>query len=223
MTSKLKCLEIIEVDTDEPIEDKAEENEVEILDCPNVKSSMCMESLVDLNKKALHDKLANVDTKKLKNGTVYNANDVIDILSTHKDRDKRLINDYSNEEVLILKSKRKGYLRSSRFFTITGISRYLLEGKIFAYKNACSFFNIEPQNIEYIKYNEQLCNIKDDNGAYNTKALLKWLFGKRKSFKLLGDSCSIIDVLAFFGEDQYVDPEKIKYLEILADQELPTH
>ena len=42
MTSKLKCLEIIEVDTDEPIEDKAEENEVEILGCPNVKSSIHM-------------------------------------------------------------------------------------------------------------------------------------------------------------------------------------
>ena len=155
-----------------------------------------IESLLDYNKQALYDKIRSV--KVIRN--TYRANDLIDVLSSAPDRDKRIIADYEKDEVLIRRTQCKGVLRMTRFFTLKGVTRYLHEGKVFSYKNACSFFGITPKDLEKEKLEKELANYKEEDGNYNTKRLLRWLFEKRKSAKVLGESCSIEKIIEFVNE-----------------------
>lgn len=154
---------------------------------------MQIDSLVDYNKIVLHEKIAAV--KSIRN--TYRADDLINVLSSAPDRDKGIINNFEKDEVLIRRIQCKGVLRMVRFFTMKGVARYLHEGRVFSYKNACSFFNIEPRDLEKEKLVASLNSIKELDGTYNTKKLLKWLFEKRKSAKQLGDSCTLSKMLEF--------------------------
>jgi hypothetical protein len=155
-----------------------------------------IESLLDYNKQVLYEKIRSV--KVIRN--TYRANDLIDVLSSAPDRDKRIIADYEKDEVLIRRTQCKGVLRMTRFFTLKGVTRYLHEGKVFSYKNACSFFNVEPKDLEKEKLEKELSNYEEEDGTYNTKRLLRWLFEKRKSAKALGESCSIEKIIEFVNE-----------------------
>lgn len=162
---------------------------------------MSIESLLDYNKQVLHEKIRNV--KIIRN--TYRANDLIDVLSSAPDRDKRLISCYENDEVLIRRTQCKGVLRMTRFLTLKGITRYLHEGKVFSYKNACSYFHVEPRDLEKEKLQKELQLYKIDD-KYNTKKILRWLFEKRKSAKLLGDICTINQLVEYI--DDLPDDEK---------------
>ena len=59
-----------------------------------------MEELLELNKKGLFNRLDKVQHIK----DLYVANDLIEVLSTQKERDKRLINDYTDEEIKTYKT-----------------------------------------------------------------------------------------------------------------------
>jgi hypothetical protein len=182
---------------------------------------MAYESLLELNRSALFEKL---DTVFSLSGS-YVACDLIDILSNQPDRDKRLINDWNNGEVVVHKIVRDGGLRSVRFFTKAGICRYLIEGKLFAYADACSYFNEPVVNLEHLKWTRELAAMevkevkevreKDrekEDKTYKTTSLLKWLFGKRKMCVELGKSTTIPIVIDKFSEDPDIIEERLKFL-----------
>ena len=169
-----------------------------------------MDDLHDYNRKALHEKISKVKTIR----DTYRANEMIDVLSSAPDRDKGIINNYDSDEVLIRRIQCKGVTRMTRFFTLKGIARYLHEGRVFSYKNACSFFNVQSRDLVKEKLISELDACTEDNCLYNTKKLLKWLYEKRKSAKILGESCKISDVLEFATDDMIdLNADKIKLLQ----------
>lgn len=167
-----------------------------------------MEALLELNKQGLHTRLAKVQHIK----DLYVASDLIDILSNQKERDRRIINDYSEDELKTYKIQRPGGLKNVRMFTKKGIERYLHEGKLFDYNNACSYFSVIP--IDKVKqgYIADLESFLSNTKKYDTKKLLKWLFGKRKMCKALGDQTSIAEVLEIFGTSEDADQPKLEFL-----------
>ena len=175
-----------------------------------------MEALLELNKQGLHTRLAKVQHIK----DLYVASDLIDILSNQKERDRRIINDYSEDELKTYKIQRPGGLKTVRMLTKKGIERYLHEGKLFDYNNACSYFSVIP--IDKVKQGYQAdlesflsttnTTKKDNVKKYDTKKLLKWLFGKRKMCKALGDQTSIAEVLEIFGTSENADQPKLEFL-----------
>jgi hypothetical protein len=154
-----------------------------------------MDKLLSINKSAISNKLDKVKRIKYKNGnTLYSCNDMIEFLSESKSRDKRLINDYTKEQVVVRNIDVSGVLRACRFFTILGIERYLNEGKIYSYSNACAYFFIPVKNKKHEQYSLELTKCQVGN-KYDTKKLLRWLFEKRKSIKSLGIETTIADVV----------------------------
>ncbi len=180
----------------------------------NQKKDMNQQALLDLNKTTLYERLKNV--QRIKN--LYVANDIIDILSNQKERDKRIISDYTEDEVVTHMVKRSSGLKLVRMFTLKGITRYLNEGKIYDLPNACSYFNVsytDPKIKEYHLFIESIQDPSEKDQSikkYKTTSLLKWLFGKRKMCKALSDYCSIEDVKAIFEDSEDIDKEKLAFL-----------
>ena len=168
---------------------------------------MDTKSLLDLNKSALYDRLKKV--QKIKE--LWVANDIIDTLSNQKERDRRLISDFTNDEIKTFIVKRISGLKCVRLFTIAGLTKYLHEGKIYDYTNACEYFNIIPIDFSAKKYEIFLRSIEKDK-KYRTTSLLKWLFGKRKMCKILSDYCTISEVLNLFITDSNVIEDRRKFL-----------
>jgi hypothetical protein len=166
-------------------------------------TDISLPTLVDLNVTSLHNKIAAVKNIR---GT-YRANDLIDVVSESPERDKRLINSYATDEVMIRRIKCKGYLRTTRFFTKKGIARYVVEGKLFNYKNVCAFFGIEPRDLEREKLEQELADLQDDDdpNLYDVKKVLRWLFEKRKSNKALGEHA---DLVAIYGWINTLDDDE---------------
>lgn len=178
---------------------------------------MDINSLLAINKKAIFDKLDKVEKKD----NTYKVIDLIAALSTSIDRDRGIVNNYLPDEVFIRRVKCNGILRAARFFTLKGIARYLHEGKIYSYKNACEYFKVEPKDLEEEKLLNELKDMKvnslDGSVLYDTKRLLRWLFEKRKSAKHLGDECSATTMLEYIDsldEDELmiVNSRKLKIL-----------
>ncbi len=172
-----------------------------------------MEKLADLNRAALYKRLDKVQ----KESELYVALDLIDTLSMQKERDRRLINNYSDSEMVTLKTSRKGRTKMVRMFTLAGIEKYLYEGRVYDYENACSYFGIKPKNkltenfemdIKSMQRPDCACSV----ATYDTKKMLKWLFGKRKSCKELGDQMTIDTLLKRFGDSDEVITERMQFL-----------
>ena len=186
-----------------------------------------MEAFLELNKQVLHTRITTVQHVK----DLYVASDLIDVLSNQKERDRRIINDYAEDEIKIYKIQRPGGLKTVRMFTKKGIERYLHEGKLYDYQNACSYFSVIPVDKVRQGYQTDLESFSINNNSdatqekkygtkkYDTKKLLKWLFGKRKMCKSLGDQTSIVEVLEVFGTSDDADQNK---LEFLKKKEKPT-
>lgn len=140
-----------------------------------------MNELKQLNRDAIHEKLKTVH-KIVDN---YVANDLIDAISTHKERDKRMINNWEDDEVFIQKTVRGTSMRLVRLFTLKGIARYLREGKVYSYENLCDYFNVQAIDKELEQFKKELETIKNDD-TYHTNKILKWLFESRVQAKALG-------------------------------------
>ena len=110
-----------------------------------------MESLLELNKQALFARLKSVQ----RINELYVANDIIDVLSSQKNTDKTLLNSYNEDEIRVNKIYRESGTRLVRMLTKKGVERYLLEGKVLDYKNACEYFNIKPVDKLAFKYNKE--------------------------------------------------------------------
>ncbi len=134
-------------------------------------------SLKKVNRDAIYDRLDNL---KRVDGCLK-CNDVFNALSSSITRDKRLINDYTEDEVVLkydLVNKRSV---KSRYFTPEGMSRYIHEGKIICYEIVCEYFDINPIDKDI----ETIMGFMINDKTFETKLILKWLFGKKKSVKVL--------------------------------------
>jgi hypothetical protein len=168
-----------------------------------------MNNLLDLNKKYLHEKLDNVQ----KIDKLWVVADIVDILSNQKERDRRIINDFINgDEIVIQTIKRPSGIKTVRMFTHKGITRYLDEGKIYDLKNACDYFGVHYKDPRLKEYKTYLESIQIGDKKYKTIAILKWLFGKRKTCKALNEQCSILELLGVFGESEDADQHRLTYL-----------
>ncbi len=179
------------------------------------KTNIHYDTLVDLNKATLFKKLDLV--RKVQ--TTYMANDLIDVVSESPARDKRMINNYLDDEIMNRRIECKGYLRITRFFTMKGIARYVLEGKLFNYKNVCEYFKIPVIDLNKKKLKEELVSMQLED-AYDVKKVLKWLFEKRKSVKSLGEYAGILDIYKWLDtigteEKNMISNDKLQLVEEL--------
>ena len=140
--------ETVDVIEDEPAEELVDIQTAQTLNAFTIN---------EINKTGLHSKLK----KAVVIDGCYKANDIIGVLSNNIERDKRLINDYDEDEVVVKKTKCGHYMRSARFFTQKGIERYLSEGRLFSYENACLFFKVQTKNTNYLKWDKQFEKIKE--------------------------------------------------------------
>lgn len=196
----------VEVEDGEPVDDNIHAGQ-----------SFRFEDLLELNYKELHEQLSTVECIK----KTYKANDLIEILSEKKESDKRLINDYHMPSELINRKVigSNGCIRTCRFLTIKGIERYLSEGKVYAYENACKFFGIKPISLQEKKWIKELEKMSvgeaaDDDESktqYNTNMLLKWLFGKRKMCRELGPSTTVERVFEVLDEKSMIK-ERVEFI-----------
>jgi hypothetical protein len=136
----------------------------------NINFSFNLDNINEYNRKVIYERLEtclNIDN-------TYKCNDVIETLSMMKIRDKRMINEYATDEVILRKIKTSGYMRLTRFFTEKGLKRYLEEGKIISYKTVCSYFKIEEKNLEYDKLLKELnkCIILDKSTLCDKSIIL---------------------------------------------------
>ena len=166
-----------------------------------------MEEFILINQRALFSKL---DTcRKIDN--LYNCNDIIEILSESKSRDVRLINDYDISEVVIKKVFVDSQYRRMRYFTQLGICKYLHEGKIYSYTNACAYFSVIPINKEHLKWKKTVDAFIVD-GSFITSNILKWLFEKKKSCVALGVYVSIDKLKIYLDSTNTYNKERAKWL-----------
>lgn len=189
---------------------------------------MDYESLIKLNKEHLYAKLDKVQ----KINKLYVAGDLIEVVSQQKERDKRIINGYTQDELVTHKIKRKDGLKTVRMFTKAGIARYLAEGKLYDLKSTSEYFSIQVVKPDPLAESLKKCHVeleqqdevKNDETTkdkvkhaepqklYKTKALLKWLFGKRKSCKQLGETTDLASVIELFSDDDSVIDERFRFL-----------
>jgi len=141
-----------------------------------------MEEFIALNQQAIFNKISLV---RQVDGC-YCCSDLINALSDAVVRDLRLINDYDDTQVIIKKITNDKQGRNMRFFTITGIHRYLHEGKIYSYNNACAYFKVSPINKDHKKWIITVNKCIVDNLFISSK-ILRWLFEKKKSSVVLGE------------------------------------
>ena len=166
-----------------------------------------MEEFVLFNQKALFSKLDKV--RKINN--CYNCNDIIEILSESKSRDIRHINDYDISEVIICKVFIETQTRRLRYFTLAGIAKYLHEGKIYSYANACVYFSVQPINKEHIKWKKTVDTFLV-NDSFDTNKILKWLFEKKKSCVALGNYVDIGKLSLYLKSVSGYNEERAKWL-----------
>jgi len=140
-------------------------------------------SLIEFNKKSLFRKLENCVKVQCDNKVGWVCNEIIDILSDKKSTDRRLINDYLEDEVFTQVVSVDNLIRKYRIFTLKGIERYLYEGHIYNYNNACEFFGIIPRDKNLDKLKTTYIGKE-----FIKSKILRWLFGKQKTVRSMPSS-----------------------------------
>lgn len=151
---------------------------------------MSIQKFLDVNRKAIFDKLDTVIVIKpdQSDAKLYLVNDVIDAISELKVRDKRLVNDWSDDYIGLVKYAKPGdQMRTYRAFTQLGITRYLAEGKIYSYKNACEWFGTVPKNKQHEVWESDLKKYQLADGSHDLRKILRWVYEKKKSCERFPD------------------------------------
>lgn len=171
---------------------------------------MDLDELIELNKKALWEKISSC--RSLKDGRIM-CNDFIEAVSEKKETDKRLISDYTSDEIIVAFYELECGFKQCRFFTQSGIRRFVQEGHLYNYENVCEYFQIEKRDLmlEDFKKKVAYC-IKTDRIKKHT--LLKWLFNKRKTTKTLSDELSYEEIFDWLitCDDSSIDEIKQQWL-----------
>ena len=171
-----------------------------------------MAKLLEINRLAIFAKLDKVRKKEIKATVYYLCNDVIDAISDAKPRDKRIINEYSDDEVTTFNCNIDGMIRVCRFFSYKGICRYVHTGHVYSYVNVCKYFKLEPIDKKDLAMKKEVEMCKED-GVYITKKILQWICDKRKSDKTLGDKVDKAALLEWIKlNSDSVNQDKVKYI-----------
>jgi hypothetical protein len=184
-----------------------------------------MNSLLEYNRVALFEKLNKVpyiqieQTRQAEHQTEHQAEQtrqtrwhlvlcdgIIDCCSHAASRDRRIISDFTADEVQIYKRR--------RYFTLTGLTRYTQDGHIVNYVNLCLWAGIIPDI--YHEYNKLLKKIKK-GPLFITISLIKFLFGRRVSVRGLNPTCTVVEFLQSLTitQEQEADQDRLKYLKQL--------
>ena len=139
-----------------------------------------MESLQDINQQAIFAKLDAITRRKVKNITLYLANDLLHAVSLQIHSDKKLISTYKDNTVICWYNGRR-----YRFLTMEAIKRYIHEGHIYSYANVCKYFNEEPRDRKVALWLKQVnkCLASNDM-CFITSRIMKFIYGKRKKTQL---------------------------------------
>jgi hypothetical protein len=156
-----------------------------------------MNKMKEINRMVVYSKLDNIH--------IYHnhirCNDIIETLSEAKSRDKRLINDWGETEIIIRSVDVDGTLRKCRMFTPLGVIKYVHVGKIYSYVNVCNYFKTEPIN----KKNLELLKCMNKDKIFETKKILKWLFERRKQTKTLGKTVELNQLKKWINDYEFDD------------------
>lgn len=165
-----------------------------------------MDALKEINRKAVFSKL---DKIMLNEGHVK-CNDLIDVLSTAKESDKRMINGWGADFIYVKFMKCGSVNRACRVFTPPGIVKYIHAGHIYSYENACLYFKTEPIDKKAVELKKCLCK----PNVFHTYKIMKFLFNKRKQSKLLGKTVFIQELINWLDdyENDDIIEENKKYL-----------
>ena len=142
---------------------------------------------------------------------LYHCNDLINILSDSIARDVRLVNDFTSDELVIRTAWDKTQYRRMRYLTLFGVARYIHDGKIYSYANACAYFSLEPINKQHAKWKKSI-DAFIINDMFSTKHILQWLFERKKSCAALGIVVSKQRLAAYLAETAYYNKERADYL-----------
>ena len=132
----------------------------------------------------------------------YKCNDIITAISNSVERDKRLINEYEQDEIIVRSTRTNGTLRKCRFFTVKGLERYVHEGKIYSYVNVCEYFNFIPKDKQHDKWKEEVDKCRQAN-EFITKKILKWVCEKRKIAKELGNVVNATALIKWLASTEH--------------------
>ncbi len=198
----MNSLDEVEIDNENEVEMNSLD-EVEI-DTKDEKNNM-INSLIELNYNYLKEKLDKcyiIDNN-------YNCNDIIECISSKISTDKRLINNFHDDEIILFKKNN----RTQRFFTKKGLIKYINEGHIDNYELTCKYFNINFKNENEKNYNKKLESIIVNNKVIISRLLI-FLYGKRKRISSLSDKIdkSLISKLLTNTEfDTEINKDKLLY------------
>ena len=170
---------------------------------------MEIKELIDLNRTSLFKQL---DAIKVHIGHHYRCDDIIKELSSSVTSDKRLINDYEDDETVILTIRVKGMTRKCRAFTKKGLIRYIHEGKVVDYENACLWVGTKPKNKLMEKVEKLLVD-----GKFAKSKILKFLFEKRKTTSALDNYVTPAELLTWlepYKED--IDQERYECINAIS-------
>ena len=156
-----------------------------------------MDRLHEINYLAIANELDEIKTVV---GENVRCDDLINIVSSSVESDKRLISDFTELEVYTDFIEVKNVLRKCRIFTPAGIKRYILEGKISGYQYVCRYYSIDAEDKVLKQLNSYL-----SNGYFTTSKILKWLFQKRKRFRRFDKLVSVEDLVEWVNEYEMDD------------------
>lgn len=173
----------------------------------------------------LHDLLAGnlehvkkqLDQCKQYNGAHWKCKDIFEILSDSVACDQRMVNAYDETEIVVSDiPSSNGAVRRCRLFTRKGLVRYIHEGKITEYENACIWLGEQPRNklVEVVRG-----MLSVETRSFKTRQILKWLFQRRKYDKLLGEnvSCNTLWNWMQLYKDQ-IDQDRFSAIEHFVDK-----
>lgn len=144
--------------------------------------------------------------------TLFRCADVMKIANCHKQLKPN--NDLIVKQNLIINNA----IRSCLYFTREGLAKFLHENDVRKYEDMCQYFGIVAVNKQWYKWDAQLDKFAvcvDGCKKYDTKLLLRWLFDKRKSIKILGEHTTIETLMKTLSEEELtvIDEFKKDYME----------
>jgi hypothetical protein len=141
--------------------------------------------MMQINRDAMFAKLNTLKIIQLDQNTrLIPCSAFIDMVSSAASRDKRIISDFTESEMILYDRK--------RHFTHAGILKFMDVGHLINYINTCEWLKITPD--PHYTYNKELKKMLRDN-LYVTASLCKFLFGKRKNISSLNSLCTLQEFL----------------------------
>jgi hypothetical protein len=164
--------------------------------------------MMQINRDAMFAKLNTLKIIQLDQNTrLIPCSAFIDMVSSATSRDKRIISDFTESEMILYDRK--------RHFTHAGILKFMNVGHFINYINTCEWLKITPD--PHYTYNKELKKMLRDN-LYVTASLCKFLFSKRKGITSLSPLCTLQEFLNALTvqTQQQATRDKLEFLKFKA-------